>query len=596
MQNPNLPPGAQPVPAGGQPPQKLTKEQKKALAEQQKRIEQEKMRAMELSKLVANFNRELEESVIDPPLMYKLATNKFKQMLKCDHASAAMFEEYPQLGQVCIIHQQSNLPPKPPEAAKPGQPAAAATAEAPATASKAKKKDKEDDKPKIPVPKPLPKEPAKPGHLPDLEGVFINTLAVIEQVRSSRQPLMIPDASKFAEVPVQQFATAYGIKSMLLLPVVVSGEVQAIITLYTVNAPHAYNQIEMTHISKAVEILARSVETAPPILPDDLKEKFINPVIRGDNSAKQIEYYSGFMDDIYEFMIGELEEQEAQELLDLQAAQSSNTNVLRKVWYQLGKALELQQNPKMAYLFSMALAELSEQAVEYAKAKDGAVPKALEQLKNVMHKILKFNSLYDLLVADKNTEEEDTTTIEEMAKDIEAEVAKAVRGQLLFNDERRATLINDIEQSEMLANFVSVTAASNFRNNVRTNITDAPDDVDAEILLNDLCHFGLRELSLAVAQNIAEKYLYELEGFLEQPDEQQKDQMDKIKDFVHFKVMANLTPTLRGKPSLWTTFVQEKIKEKADKAAKQRAVLVGRLVKAAADEEEDWGEEEEEEE
>src|SRR5690606_12143410 len=109
---------------------------------------------------------ELEHSVIDPPMMYKLAANRMKLMLKADHVAVAMFEEHPQMGPICIVRQQSNLPPKPVEA-KPEVKVKRVMVNGEVMEIK-EKVEKEDDQPKLLFHKPFPKEPPKGGQLPDL--------------------------------------------------------------------------------------------------------------------------------------------------------------------------------------------------------------------------------------------------------------------------------------------------------------------------------------------------------------------------------------------------------------------------------------------
>jgi hypothetical protein len=187
--------------------------------------------------------------------------------------------------------------------------------------------------------------------------------------------------------------------------------------------------------------------------------------------------------------------------------------------------------------------------------------------------------------------------VDEMLDAIDKEISKAVRGMLLFSEEKRATLINDIEQSEMLINFVAVTAANDFKQHIKSNLPEMHEDIDQTALLAELAHQGMREISHVVAQNLAEKYLYEIEEFLEQSEEWQKDKIEKIEKYIHYRIMANLVPTLRAEePTLWSHLIQDKIKKRAQKAAKQRAVLVGRMVRAAtAEADDDWDEEEEDE-
>ena len=620
MQNPNLPPGAQPV-QQGVPPQKLTRDQKRALAEQKKRMEQERMRTMELQKLLGNFQAELETSVIDPPLMYKLACNRIKLMIKAEHCFAAQFETYEQLGEICIVRQQSNLPPKPPEKQaenKPKVKRVIVNGEVIETIEKVEIKE-DDDAPKIPIPKLPPKEPFKGGQLPDLESVFINNLKVTELVRQTRQPLMIPDCSKYSDPALVQFAQTWNLKSMLILPSVVSDNVEAIVIAATTNNPQGYAPNEMQFVQQAMGVLARSIETAPPILPDKLKEKVIKPMTTGQSVDKQIEYYSDYFDDIFDFMLGELDEEseERKELEQLQEEQSHQSNLLRKVWYQIGKFLEFKEQPKLAYLFNIAMNELADQAIEYATNKQLLQPRGLVHFKEFMHRRIKPPELVNEFIDPNEKEQkaehiivgseiltveseanEDKEIYQDIIDEIDKEITKAVRGLLLFSEGRRATLINDIEQSEMLVNFVSVTAAQDFKQHIVANLPELHEDVEPSKLLSELSHQGMREISLTVAQNMAENHLYEIESFLEEPEEWQKEKIDALKMYIHYRIMANLVPTLRSEfPTLWGNMISDKLKKKAAKAAKQRAVLVGRMVRSSASssDDDDWNDEDEDE-
>lgn len=614
MQNPNLPPGAQPV-QGGQPPQKLTREQKRALAEQKKRLEQERMRAMELQKLVGNLQSELEHSVIDPPMMYKLACNRFKLMLKADHVVAGVYETYDELGEICLIRQQSNLPPRPIEKKEEDKPVIKrimVDGEVIETIEKPEKKE-EDDGPKIPVNKQPPKEVPKGGFIPDLDGVFLHPLPIFEQVRKGRQPMLIPDATKFSDAAVASWATAWGIKSMLLLPSIVKDKVDTILVVMTTSNPQGYTQGEMQYVNKAMEILDRSIETAPPILPERLKERVITPLTTGDSVSKQIEYYSDYFDDIFNFMLGELESDESEELIELQAQLATATNRLRKVWYQIGKFLEFKEEPKLAYLFNIGMNELARQAIEYAEAKSLSKPRGLVPFQEFMDRRIKKPDLKSLLVDESEKKDDKKPQMlmvggevmmvesdegkaeeffEEILEEIDIEVSKAVRGALLFSEGKRATLINDIEQSEMLANFVSVTAAQDFKHHIRSALPELHDDIDPPNLIAELAHQGMREISMTVSQNIAEKYLYDIESFLEKPEEWQRERIERLKMYIHYRIMANLVPTLRSEdPTLWGNLMADKIKKRAAKAAKQRAVLVGRMVRSNNEDDEDWDDE-----
>ncbi len=143
----------------------------------------------------------------------------------------------------------------------------------------------------------------------------------------------------------------------------------------------------------------------------------------------------------------------------------------------------------------------------------------------------------------------------------------------------------------MLANFVSVTAAQDFKHHIRSALPELHDDIDSPNLVAELAHQGMREISMTVSQNIAEKYLYDIESFLEKPEEWQRERIERLKLYIHYRIMANLVPTLRSQEAtLWGNLMADKIKKRAAKAAKQRAVLVGRMVRSNNEDDEDWDE------
>lgn len=569
MENPNGQPG-QPIP-GAPPvqPQQMTKEQKKAEAERQKKIQQEKIRALELNHQVVGFQKNLTNSVIDTPMMFKLGANTLKTMLKADHCTVAVFEEYPSTGRICIVREESNLP--------------VVKEKKPTTKEKKGGKDQQIKKPeeeedltnKAPVPKPPPTQPPKPGQLPNLTGVFLNNMQIIEQVRTTKKPLLIPDASKFPEPAVQQFSKWYGIKTMLLLPMELNGEVAGIVTIYTVNDPIIFTANEISYSEKAIAIMAKAVETAPPELPEEMKKKVIRHMTRSDNSNLVIDFFSETLDNVFEYIIGELSPEDSKNLKQVLEERKNEETILRKVWYQLGELIKVEGD--QAILCKMSLREQLRQREEYSAELNDVLPPGFKELYKFLNKKLKTPKLTSKGIS------------EELIEKIDNEIDHIVRGDMLLKEGSKAIVFHDVEQSDMLVNFCSVQAAHDFRKHIKANINDVPEEIDESLLLSELSHQGMREISKTVARNIAEKYLFETEGFLDQPEEKQTEQTEELSLYIHRRIMAALSPTLRGKLSSWSKLMIKKLEEKAEKAAKQRAVLVGKMI--TQEEEEEEGEE-----
>lgn len=608
MQNPNLPaaPRGQPVPQGAVPPgqgQPMSKEQKRAEAEKQKRLQQEKLRASELMHQIGAFTKTLSTAVIDTPMMYKLGCNTYKTMMRADHCIAGIFKEFPETGIICVVNAEAIgvkeiKKPAPPPLPK-GQPPPPPPPEPDLTK---------------PPPKPLlPQNPPKPGTiLPTID--FWLEIPVIMKMRELKQPVMIPDASKFSEPELAKFATAFGIKSLLAVPVTIKNSVHGVIIVYTINAFQAFAPVEITHLQKGVSILAKSVETAPPNLPDEMKKKVITKITKAEDSKKVIAYYTSMLDDVFDFIIGEMEEIEAKtaeleestpsteeakqeeqgvinseetpkpvekkitdsELLKLfMEDRKKEESLMRKVWFQLAKFLEFDGDK--ALLSKIALEENFAQAEEDATEKDIYPPPGFKLLIKYLNSTKKTIGLEQYAIP-----AETITSINE-------EIDKAVRGQLIHkSDDPKATLINDVEQSDMLANFVSIPAAMDFRQHVKAAAeeTDIPEEIDILVLLDDLCYAGMKEIVKSVGQAIAEKNLFELPNFLEQPEAVQLTQTESLTTHIQRRVMANLVGVLKGKSTDWTKGIVDKLKQKSKEAAKKRAVLVGKITVEQEEEEE----------
>ena len=140
----------------------------------------------------------------------------------------------------------------------------------------------------------------------------------------------------------------------------------------------------------------------------------------------------------------------------------------------------------------------------------------------------------------------------------------------------------------MLLNYISAPASLDFRNHIKAAMEEAecPETVDKELLLTDLCYYGIAEISKSVCNDLVEKVLFEIPEYLEQPQEKQSEQNEALVSHLHRKIMANLITGLKGKKNVWVNYISNEIKQKAKEAAKKRAVLVGRIKNEEQEEEE----------
>jgi len=594
------------APVAGQPPAdgKSEKQRKKEEAEKQKRIQQEKRRQLELNVQVTSFSKTLANSVIDVPTMYKIAANTLKTMLNVDHVAIGEFEEHEYIrpGLLCIGRGESPLPKIP----KPREEVAKKDKDKKEKKDKKKDDDKEPEKPKPIFPMP-PKEPPKPGTLPRLENVIWD-MPLLYKIRDVKQPAFIPDSSKFPDPEVNKFAGMFLIKTVLFLPLIVNKEyevpieqipedenietsennedgeektsetkkkthlekredVVAIVAIMTVNEFKPLSPIEIQAAQKAVQILARSVENAPPDLPERIK-RVITLISKDEASDRLTEYYSDFLDDVFDLVNYEMgldkTPDKFQKLCEMKEKLGQESKI-KKVWFQLHQLVTAED--VLASIAKRAISEIFDQSSEYTQAKNIKHVSGFNIFNKYVQKNLKFNELKDIDMKP------------EVMEKIEEDITNAVRGNALFTSRQKATLMNDIEQSNMLLNYISAPAAVNFRDHVRAAMeeTSCPDEVDKDATLTDLCYFGMAEISKGVAQDLVEKELFEISEFLEQSQERQNEITENLTIHFHRKIMSNLMPAIKGIKHPWITFISNQIKEKAKEAIKKRAVLVGRM-------------------
>jgi len=607
------PPVGQPgVP--GQPPAdgKTEKQRKKEEAEKLKKIQQEKRRQLELNVQVSSFSKTLANSVIDVPTMFKITANTLKTMLNVDHVAIGEFEEHSYIrpGLLCIGRGESPLPKLP----KPKEEVAKKDKDKKEKKDKKKDDDKEPEKPKPIFPMP-PKEPPKPGTLPRLENVIWD-MPLLHKIKDIKQPAYIPDSSKFPDPEVNKFAGIFLIKTLLFLPLIVNKEyeiqteevppqevtepkeegedeekssepkkkvnierreeVVGIVAIMTVGDFKPLSQIEIQAAQKAIQILARSVENAPPDLPDRIK-KVITLISKDESGDKLTEYYSEFLDDIFDLINYEVGADKTpdkfQKLCEIKEKLGQESKI-KKIWFQIHQLITAEE--AVASIARRGISEIFDQSYEYTQAKNIKQPAGFNIFVKYVQKNLKFNELKDL-----NMKEEVMTGLEER-------ITNAIRGEALFTSKEKATLMNDIEQSNMLINYISAPAAVNFRDHIKAAMeeTNCPEEVEKEDTLTDLCYFGMAEISKGVCQDLIEKELFELPEFLEQPQEKQAEITENLVTHFHRKIMSNLMPAVKGVKHPWIAFIANQIKEKAKEAIKKRAVLVGRMGSEQEEEEE----------
>lgn len=602
-----------PVPAGqpGGTPEdpKLVKQRKREEAERQKKIQQEKKRQQELNLLITNFNRTVATSVMDTPTMYRHASNTLKSMLQFDHVAVAVFENHQEIrpDDVCVCRGEGSLP-KQTNVVDNKQKALEALQKKKEEEDRyeikriiigdeivetkvEKKREKLDEekkkleeearkeelaeiernRPYFPVP---PKDPPKPGTLPRLERTIWD-MPLIHKMREIKQLAMIPDASKFPDPEVVKFASIFGIKSILFLPLIhtpVEGEsneerVSGIVAAVTITEMKGLNQTDITFAQKLVQALSKAISNAPPDLPPNVK-KVMTAISKDEATERLMDFYNSILDDIFDMVIYELGVENCPErflkLLE-ESEKIAEDSKLKKIWFQINELIRT-EGP-IGSIGRRAIQEAYIQSMEFTKARNGNMPSGLKGLHSYMMKHVKFDELKGIEISD------------EVVDGIEDLIDKALRGESLFTEKKKAVLLNDIEQSNMIMNYIAAPGAIDFRNHIRAAVeeADCPEEVDKDVLVNDLTYNGLSEISKVVCQDLVEKALFEIPEYLEQPQEKQTEQCEALVIHFHRKVMSNLVAALKGKKSVWVNLISNQIKERAKESAKKRAVLVGRM-------------------
>lgn len=595
-----------PVPVG-QPQQpedpKLAKQRKREEAERQKKLQQEKKRQQELNLLVSNFGKSITNSVMDVPTMYKYACTSLKTMLQVDHVAVAMFTEEPEIrpGEVCVFKAESALPKIATKTNEEKAKEAKKKIEEPEfiikrtligdevieTKVKVERKPQEKSieiepeppriKPMFPVP---PRQPIKPGTLPRLENIIIDAPLVFK-MREIKQPAMIHDISKFPDPELAKFAEIFLIKSMLIIPFMsykVDGkeEVSGVFVVITVNENKALSQLEISTAQKLVNSLSKYVTTAPPDLPVNVN-KAIKAISKDENSDKLLDFYSSTFDDIFDLIVFELGWDNCSDnfkrLYD-ERDKLEDESKLKKIWFQID---ELIKSPgDFGSIARRAIQELYIQADDFVVAKSGIIPSGFRSIFLYTKKNLKYSELDAIKLPDETYES------------LETQIDNALRGKAIFTEKTKATLINDVEQSNMLINYIAAPASVDFRNHIKAAVEeydDFPDELDKEANLTDMTYYGMAEISRAICADLVEKVLLEIPKYLEQTPEEQAEQNEALTTHYHRKVMSNLITSLKGKKNVWVNYIIDSMKEQAKEAAKKRAVVIGRMQSDYSEEE-----------
>jgi hypothetical protein len=527
-----MPPGA-PGPGGQQQKKGLRAQlaQRRADAEKAERARQERLKELELGHILSGFTRRLKDEILDLPMIHKLACNVAKDLLKVDHVALAVKE-----GEAFKVVAEAEIP-----------------------------------KVKKPEPGAAPDPRAVAPQQPRTGWEWPTSSPLITQIVSSGQGVLLPDASQFPDDSLKAAIAKFGLKSQYFLPVMVSGQVQAILELQTTVQPKVVVPVEMTFCQKLTASLGRAIENAPPILPDELKG--VVKKLQKANNPHHIDLFNKTFDQVFTLILGELEEEDHS---DIVAIMERDEQPPLKLWLRL--ALMTQLEGERAQIFRQAMNEL------YTQHRENCIKLEIKVAPG-FRDLLKYMAKWPAAVPDD-------LLPKEQLENLDGEVDKAVRGEL-FHDKKETKdlkkeqvfLINDIEQASMMPNFISVPAAFDLRQQIKAHLVELPEEVDGAALLDILTQQAMREISKNAGREMAEKVLYEKEGFLELPPDQQIERIEALAKYLHYRFMGNLIPILRGQAGDWAKDVVKALKDRAKEAAKQRTVLVGKLL--SNDEEEE---------
>ncbi|MBC7544621.1 MAG: hypothetical protein H7338_18015, partial [Candidatus Sericytochromatia bacterium] len=431
----------------------------------------------------------------------------------------------------------------------------------------------EADIPKIKKPEPgtVPDPKAVPPQVTRMGWEWPASSPLITQIATSGQGVLLPDASQFPDDALKAAILKYALKSQYFLPVMVSGQVQALLEVQTTLQPKVIIPVEMTFTQKLTGGLGRAIENAPPALPDELKG--VVKKLQKANNPHHIDFFNKTFDLVFTLILGELEDEDHHEIEEMMARDEQPP---LKLWLRL--ALMTQMEADRALICRQAMNELYTQHREQCITLEIKVAPGFRDLLKYMAKWPA--SLPDGLIP------------KEQLEILNADVDRAVKGELFHEKKETGDakkeqiyLINDIEQASMMPNFVSIPAAFDLRAQIKAHLVEVPEEVDSAALLDVLSQQAMREISKNAAREMSEKVLYDQEGFLEHPPDQQIERIESLAKFLHYRFMGNLIPVLRGQASDWAKGIVKALKERAKEASKQRTILVGKLLSNQDEEE-----------
>lgn len=515
-----------------QPQPKLSKEEQKAKKKQQQeqaeRERQAKLKELELGHIINTFNRRLREEITDLPTIYRLSMNALKELVKADHASLALIDD--DKPEQYLVKVESDLP-------------------------------------KAPQGKQL--DPAL-ANIKTALNLEINPAegTLLPSVIKSRQPVVVPDVSKFPDENIQKWAAAHNMKSLFLAPLVVNDAVTGIVSIYTVNNFRAFLPVEVVYCQKLVSALAKAIENAPPTLPEELKS-IIKKLAKAPPSSGHVDNFNRMYRHAFQVLLAEQEEP----VEALEQVLNRDGDPLLVLWYQLA-AMSSLEGELASYMRTM-VEEQYRQTLTYVRKHREEGMKLPPGFKDMVKFVEKF-PVFKL----------ETLLPEEPLEELIEKVEEAVEAGHLIS---QGALIADIEQGEMLPDFLSIPATLDLRREIKAQIelADTPAGMDSDKLLDLLSHRAMSEIAKVASRELAEETLFQISAFMELDPDQQETKIDQLATALYRRFMGNLMGAIFGEPNAWGREVVQALKDKGQEATKQRKILIGKLARQEEEEEEE---------
>lgn len=514
-----------------QPQPKLSKDEQKAKKKQQQeqaeREKQAKIKELELGHIINTFNRRLREEITDLPTIYRMAMNALKDLVKADHVTLALAGEQPDL---FLVKMESDLP------------------------------------------KPVPGKPPDPAQV-GIKSALNFEISVVEgslvpSIVKSRQPVVIPDVSKFPEEGVQKWAAAWNMKSLFLAPLVTNDQVQGMVSIYTVNGFRAFLPVEIVYCQKLVGAVAKAIENAPPTLPEDLKG-IIKKLAKAPPSSGHVDNFNRMYRQAFQVIASDQEER----IEAIDQVLERDGDPLLVLWYQLA-AMSALEGETAAYMRALVEEQYRQTVLHVRKHREEGL-----KLPPGFKDMLKFVERFPSIKLESLLPEE---PLEELTEKLE----EAVEAGHLIS---QGALIADIEQGEMLPEFLSIPATLDLRREIKSQIdvADTPSGMDSERLLDGLTLRAISEIAKVASREMGEAALFQIPSFLELEPDQQEGKIEQLSLALYRRFMGNLAGAVFGQPNAWGREVIEALKEKGQEATKQRKILVGKMARQEEEEEDE---------